>query len=118
MSTPCQTDPELWWSDDKADVTMAKEACAFCPEKVSCLAKAEERGETSGVWGGEDFKGRNGRRRRQDRRACVPMDETKQCERCNTVIHPKPDQRVNEWKQRRFCTQKCANNRPRQKRSS
>ncbi len=52
--TPCtSTDPELWFAEQPARLAVAKELCAGCPLKQSCLAGALDRREPWGVWGGE-----------------------------------------------------------------
>lgn len=51
---PCQRlEPELWFSEDPADLEYAKSLCADCPLRTMCLDGALERGEPWGVWGGE-----------------------------------------------------------------
>jgi len=53
MDAPCaQTDPEVFFPEDKADVRLAKSICKTCPVKTQCLAFAMENAETFGVWGG------------------------------------------------------------------
>lgn len=53
---PCQTQqPELWFSDDRADVARAKALCRDCVARLECLAGALLRQEEVGVWGGEVF---------------------------------------------------------------
>ena len=54
-STPCRTEPELWFAESPADVELAKELCRRCPVRSQCLAGAVDRGEPWGVWGGELF---------------------------------------------------------------
>ena len=56
---PCSDNTQLWFSDQPADLELAKACCEACPLRRSCLAGAIERGEPCGVWGGEIFeKGR------------------------------------------------------------
>ncbi len=55
MRTICETEPELWTSDNRASRREAAEACASCPIKAECYAGALERREFWGVWGGVDF---------------------------------------------------------------
>jgi WhiB family redox-sensing transcriptional regulator len=53
---PCQReDPELWFSEQPADLEQAKVHCRRCPVRGSCLSGAVERHEPYGVWGGEIF---------------------------------------------------------------
>jgi WhiB family redox-sensing transcriptional regulator len=53
---PCQReDSQLWFSEQPADLDLAKEYCGPCPIRGQCLAGAVERREPHGVWGGELF---------------------------------------------------------------
>ena len=53
---PCQReDPELWFSEQPADLEQAKVHCRRCPVRGFCLSGAVERHEPYGVWGGEIF---------------------------------------------------------------
>ena len=50
---PCQReDPELWFSEQPADLEQAK---AHCRVRGYCLTGAVERREPHGVWGGEIY---------------------------------------------------------------
>jgi len=51
----CQREPDLFFSDDAADLRLAKELCGHCPLRAACLTGARERAEPWGVWGGELF---------------------------------------------------------------
>ena len=51
----CQTEPDLFFSENPEDLRLAKALCEHCPLRYSCLAGALERGEPWGVWGGELF---------------------------------------------------------------
>ena len=56
---PCSDNAALWFSDQPADLGLAKASCQICPLLRPCLAGAVERAEPAGVWGGEIFeKGR------------------------------------------------------------
>ncbi len=56
---PCSGNAALWFSEQPADLEVAKAACRTCPLLRPCLAGALDRAEPSGVWGGEIFeKGR------------------------------------------------------------
>jgi len=55
----CQSEPDLFFSDNPDDLRLAKALCGQCPVRTACLAGAHERGEPWGVWGGELFQ--NGR---------------------------------------------------------
>ncbi|GAB1821401.1 hypothetical protein HerbRD11066_45650 [Herbidospora sp. RD11066] len=50
---PCRTDPDLWFAESPEDVEFAKALCGGCPIRETCLARALEREEPWGVWGGE-----------------------------------------------------------------
>ncbi|GHE35359.1 transcriptional regulator WhiB [Streptosporangium violaceochromogenes] len=50
---PCRTDPDLWFAESPEDVEFAKALCGRCPIRQACLARALEREEPWGVWGGE-----------------------------------------------------------------
>lgn len=52
---PCQHEPALFFAERPADVARAKELCALCPVRATCLTGALQRGEPCGVWGGELF---------------------------------------------------------------
>ena len=53
---PCQREnPELWFSEQPADLEQAKVYCRRCPVRGFCLSGAVERREPFGVWGGEIF---------------------------------------------------------------
>jgi len=48
-------DPELFFSDSKADIAFAKAICRRCPLQMACLQGAIARGEHYGVFGGRLF---------------------------------------------------------------
>lgn len=50
---PCRTEPDLWFAESPEDVEFAKTLCGGCPIQKACLARALEREEPWGVWGGE-----------------------------------------------------------------
>ena len=51
---PCHNeDPELFFAESPTDVELAKQVCAPCPLRSTCLDAALERREPWGVWGGE-----------------------------------------------------------------
>jgi len=53
---PCQREnPELWFSEQPADLELAKAHCRGCLVRGFCLSGAVERREPFGVWGGEIF---------------------------------------------------------------
>ena len=51
---PClREDPHLWFSEQPADLELAKAHCQPCPLRGPCLHGALARREPHGVWGGE-----------------------------------------------------------------
>lgn len=50
LNTPCESDPDKWFSDEPADVEQAQAACAGCPLDLAC--REQGRSEEYGVWGG------------------------------------------------------------------
>ncbi len=56
---PCSDNTALWFSEQPADLELAKASCGTCVLRGPCLAGALARAEPFGVWGGEIFeKGR------------------------------------------------------------
>lgn len=55
VHSPCQENPDLWFSRRQEDLNETIEICLSCPFKDACLRTAESRGEIHGVWGGKDF---------------------------------------------------------------
>ncbi|GAB2656037.1 hypothetical protein GCM10027169_19800 [Gordonia jinhuaensis] len=54
LEVPCrESDPDLWFADNPAQLEQAKQLCGFCPFRRACLTAALEREEPWGVWGGE-----------------------------------------------------------------
>ena len=54
---PClREDPQLWFSEQPADLELAKAHCRTCPLRGPCLDGALARREPHGVWGGEIFE--------------------------------------------------------------
>jgi WhiB family redox-sensing transcriptional regulator len=53
---PCSDNAALWFSEQPADLELAKACCGACPLRRPCLAGAVERAEPFGVWGGEIFE--------------------------------------------------------------
>ncbi|MFF5784217.1 WhiB family transcriptional regulator [Streptomyces sp. NPDC012693] len=50
--TPCQMDPDLWFSTLKADQAQAVAGCQRCPLMDSCQQTAIDNKTQSGTWGG------------------------------------------------------------------
>jgi WhiB family redox-sensing transcriptional regulator len=56
VGLPCQShDPDLWFADQPVHLERAKMLCFDCPVRVACLLGALDRGEPTGVWGGQIF---------------------------------------------------------------
>lgn len=55
VSTPCQSDPDIFYSDKEKDKTKAKEMCSGCSVKSRCFRQATEENEKFGIWGGVEF---------------------------------------------------------------
>src|SRR3954451_24163029 len=54
---PCiHADPGIFFSDDPAQIDIAKDLCGRCPAQQACLASALARREDAGVWGGQIFE--------------------------------------------------------------
>ena len=53
---PCGDNTALWFSEQPADLELAKVLCRTCPLRRPCLVGAVERAEPFGVWGGEIFE--------------------------------------------------------------
>lgn len=54
LALPCHdTDADLWFAENPADLEHAKSLCSGCPIRSQCLTAALERAEPWGVWGGE-----------------------------------------------------------------
>ncbi len=50
--------PDLFFSEDLADVVAAKKVCFECPVQEECLDAAVRNGEDHGIWGGVGQEGR------------------------------------------------------------
>jgi transcriptional regulator of acetoin/glycerol metabolism len=59
--TPCDGDPDFWFSEKPEEVTQAKEACGFCPVQSECGELGED--EEFGVWGGQSPEDRRANKR-------------------------------------------------------
>jgi WhiB family redox-sensing transcriptional regulator len=56
INLPCHTaDPDLFFTEQPALISLAKSLCSACPVRVQCLDGALSRSEPFGVWGGELF---------------------------------------------------------------
>jgi len=67
----------LFHSDDSVDIARAKAICARCTVREPCLARALERCEPCGVWGGQIFHQGQvvAERRRRGRPAIRSVDQ-------------------------------------------
>ena len=52
--TPCQSDPDPFTSDERADRREAEQACTGCVVRIPCRAYADTAREPAHVWGGRD----------------------------------------------------------------
>ena len=51
--TPCQTNPEAWFAEHRAQQAAAAEACTYCPLLEPCRTYADATDQVlHGVWGG------------------------------------------------------------------
>jgi hypothetical protein len=50
-TVPCQSDPNLFFSENESKVRKAKDMCIGCPIRVKCLTTALNAAEQHGVWG-------------------------------------------------------------------
>jgi len=73
--TPCRTEPDLFFSDDDADIEAAKATCSGCPFSRGCLLDALEQEIEYGVWGGATA----------GERLAMLSGGTKRCVRCEKV---------------------------------
>lgn len=72
---PCRRDPDLFFSDAPEDIEAAKNICAGCPSRLSCLQDAMDQENYHGVWGG--LTG--------DERLHLVSGGSKRCSSCDTV---------------------------------
>jgi WhiB family redox-sensing transcriptional regulator len=57
FTLPCHnSDPDLFFSETAAEITVAKSLCGQCSVQRQCLEAALSRQEPCGVWGGELFE--------------------------------------------------------------
>ncbi|MCI3276247.1 WhiB family transcriptional regulator [Streptomyces sp. 7R015] len=64
-------DPEVFFSEADTKMAYAKSVCERCPVQVACLARALDRREEHGVFGGLTAGERRTLRRRQRRGAAA-----------------------------------------------
>ena len=100
MSTPCQEDPELWFSFDFDEMRAAQWRCMECPLLLSCRAEATERDERAGVWGAVDFNQKAGGPRN--------LIEPKICTGCSRWMLNRNREGAAKFARRQYCTQGCA----------
>lgn len=56
VNLPCHSaDPEIFFAESPALISLAKSLCGPCPVRLQCLDGAISRAEPCGVWGGELF---------------------------------------------------------------
>ena len=57
FNLPCHNaDADLFFSEQREEIALAKSLCAGCPVRQQCLDAAISRQEPCGVWGGELFE--------------------------------------------------------------
>lgn len=66
-----EAEPDLFYSDDAADVRAALSYCERCPVADTCLAVALASGERFGVWGGTTERQRRRRLRQEASRTAA-----------------------------------------------
>ena len=87
-------DPDLFFSDIKAEIIAAKEVCFSCPIRVSCLEGALARGDY-GVWGGTTDQQRAQMR---DRGAKLPLPGKDQvAAELNRILYTDPVEVAREF---------------------
>lgn len=100
MKTPCQSDPEMWVSDQLAARVEAAGLCINeCPldTQRACAAYALSIKPKFGVYAGRDWTTRG------------PSERgTKNCEECRRKFERHPSEGRAAWTARRFCSRKCA----------
>lgn len=79
MTTPCSTNPDLFFSDSTHSVAAAREVCAECPTRLACLQWAIDNDERDGIWGGCTPAERNRLAAGMKPRTCALAG-------CNTVV--------------------------------
>jgi Transcription factor WhiB len=55
-NTPCQENPDLWFSEGPRRIDLAKSICSTCPLQEQCYDLAVSNKEVYGVWGGVNFE--------------------------------------------------------------
>lgn len=92
---PCQTSPDLWFSEGPKKIAEAKSICSSCPVKDKCYDLAVKNQEMDGIWGGVNF-GDPKERPSFKVKFCkkklhrLPDDHTGMCLECRRISH-------NEW---------------------
>jgi len=57
--TPCQAEPEVWFSTNAADIAEAQQACRTCPALVMCDELADQMKPADGIWAGKTAEERD-----------------------------------------------------------
>jgi hypothetical protein len=79
VETPCQIDPDLFYSEIGRDKLKAKSICGTCDVRDRCFNQAKDAQERFGIWGGVDFS----------------VEETRDPNKCRKQIHRLPRDRTN-----------------------
>ncbi len=76
---PCRSsDPDLWFSSVRSELSTAIALCRICSHLHQCLTGALDRQEAAGIWGVADISSRGGKLRpfRGGRHAATPPDDS------------------------------------------
>lgn len=119
VESPCQNNPDLWFSDNDADKDLAKGICGGCPVKIDCRNTAIELGEKNGIWGGTDFS-KYAHSRPTDmcrkRKHILPeVRENNQCQECRKETQKAYEEKQRKQKTPRYYEKLKSNNKNRHK---
>lgn len=102
VTTPCQANPDLWYSNISSERREAKKICSSCPFKVDCLKTATENGETHGIWGGKNFSNDTtvaaSTRNKTCRSGKHNKDYAGTCKQCRAETQRRYDQKITREK--------------------
>lgn len=104
--TPCQNNPDMWFSASDNLKEYAKGICGTCPFKVECRLTAIENQEEHGIWGGEDFNGREYENAvtlcRQKKHVLPTVRENNVCHECRKETRSKWEKEQNDQRSDRY----------------
>jgi hypothetical protein len=132
MKTPCQDDPEKWFSTEAEERAEAMGACLECPALKWCREIAERDEPGYGVWGGKDYSpspvvrhfgycqrcGARFQHKRTGRRGTFCSQECykasrathtdpKVCGWCGKEFRRTTKMTMRQWESREFCSVRC-----------